>query len=649
MTIYTLQSEARQASPKPSNSGLASSELRMKQSADAVNFVGARAGATGTLNDLQSSPPVPKAWLRSALVQAVIERLKEEQRVHTRLSLDTIVHNHFFDAAKQRYRIVWSKNMISAAGVSRIKKKGGGTELVLHVRDGEEERNDKPRWMRQVLERLYAKEGRARESVEDFLYLILVHEASEIHQRKKAETLTPSIKAEIRAEIETAKAYFSLSPPRRKALMQMCQVLDETYGPRGKIYSRELELFESIGEEELGTISGLLRLIEFIVDMPDYAKEAKVYHDDRTRLQLARSLFVDILHDFASSSKTDKWVRAVEVSGVFDDQPASYEYTENSKTLSAKAEETFKAAARIIRGLQDERPDPEAVPSRDRKKRIIDSFNKKIAELDPIKSRLSVNEVLSIPSELKSAIEDNKLNRHYSYMDRYGIYHSLNLSRLDLRGLDLHSGDDRRSERDHAQEINRHKDERTDLRGAHLVGSDISERANLNAAQLDFSIASFSNLSEVIFTRTKAIGMILYGANANEAQFEHAKMTAADARGMSASFARIQMKETDLNGMKIWQSDVPSWQRAYVDIVQNRAAKKEEDAGGTDRESLKAELDFLDDSFLDELEVIDETDTFQREQTWIELREVDGQLDFLKGRGIVFYSREEVLEYSEAE
>ena len=96
------------------------------------------------------------------------------------------------------------------------------------------------------------------------------------------------------------------------------------------------------------------------------------------------------------------------------------------------------------------------------------------------------------------------------------------------------------------------------------------------------------------------------------------------------------MKETDINGMKIWQSDIPSWQRAYVDIVQLKTAKKNDDAQSADRESLKAELDFLDDSFLDELEVIDETDTFQSEQTWIELREVDGQLEFLKGRGVEF-------------
>jgi hypothetical protein len=234
-------------------------------------------------------------------------------------------------------------------------------------------------------------------------------------------------------------------------------------------------------------------------------------------------------------------------------------------------------------------------------------------------------------------------------MDKFGIYHSLNLSRLDLRGLNLHSGDDKRTENDHAREINRHKDERADLRGAHIVGSDISERANFTAAQMDFVIASFSDLSEVVFTRTKAIGMIFYGANANEGQFERAKMTAADARGMSASFARIQMKETDINGMKIWQTDVPSWQRAYVDIFQLKAAEKDDNADSADRDSLKEELDFLDDSFLDELEVIDETDTFQSEQTWIELKEVDGQLEFLKGRGIVFYSREEVLEYSVSE
>ncbi|MCH2355426.1 MAG: hypothetical protein MK319_01925 [Pseudomonadales bacterium] len=575
-----------------------------------------------------------------------MDRLKANQLVHSRLNLDSIIHKHFFAQSNDRYRIVWSKNMITSAGVSKIQRKGGKAELVLHLRDGEEERNDKQRWMRQILEGLYAKGKRAKESVEDFLYLTLVHEASEIHERKQAETLIPNMKAEIRAEIEEAKAYFSFPTERRKMLKQLYKMLDETYDPSKKIYSRELDLFESIGEENLGTIEGLLALIEFVLGLPDYAKESSLYHDDRTRLQLAKSLYVDILHNFAGSSRADKWVIDVESSGTFTSQAVKYVYTENSKALSEQAQEIFSAAARIIDTLKGANSEPISLPSMNQKKRVIDSFNKKINQLDSIRSQLSLNEVLSIPSNLKDALEDNKLNRHFCYMDKFGIYHSLNLSRLDLRGLNLHSGDDKRTARDKARETDRYKEERTDLRGAHIVGSDISERANFSAAKMDFVVASYSDLSEVIFTRTKAIGMIFYGVNANEAQFERAELTAADARGMSASFARIQMKETDINGMKIWQSDVPSWQRAYVDIVQLKAAKKNDDSVSADRESLKAELEFLDDSFLDELEVLDETDSFQSEQTWIELREVDGQLEFLKGRGIVFYSKEEILEYS---
>ena len=622
--------------------------LTVRQNNSDTNFVGARKGATGTLDDLKVSPPIPKAWVRPSLVKAVMDRLKANQVVHSLLNLDTIIFNHFLDPSNDRCRIVWSKNMITSAGVSKIQRKGAEAELVLHLRDGEEERNDNQRWMRQILEGLYAKGGRAKESVEDFLYLTLVHEASEIHQRKQAETLIPDIKAEIRAEIEEAKAYFSFPAERRKLLKQLYKMLDETYDPRKKIYSRELDLFESIGEENLGTIEGLLALIEFVLGMPDYAKESNLYHDERTRLQLARSLFVDVLHDFASSSRADKWVRDVESSGTFTSQPVKYNYTENSEALSKQAEEILSAAARIIETLKGESSEPSSLPSKNQIKRVINSFNRKINQLDSIKSQLSLNEVLSIPSQLKDALEDNDLNRHFSYMDEFGIYHSLNLSRLDLRSLNLHSGDDKRTTGDKAREINLHKDERTDLRGARIVGSDISERANFNAAQMDFVNASYSNLSEVIFTRTKAIGMIFYGANANEGQFERAKMTAVDARGMSASFARIQMKETDINGMKIWQSDVPSWQRAYVDISQ-QAAKKNDDSESVDRDSLKAELDFMDDSFLDALEAIDEIDTFQSEQNWIELREVDGQLEFLKDRGIVFYSREEILEYSVSE
>jgi hypothetical protein len=79
--------------------------------------------------------------------------------------------------------------MITSAGVSRIQRKGAEAELVLHLRDGEEERGDHQRWMRQILEGPYSRGDRAQESVADFLYLTLAHEASEIHQRKHAETL----------------------------------------------------------------------------------------------------------------------------------------------------------------------------------------------------------------------------------------------------------------------------------------------------------------------------------------------------------------------------------------------------------------------------------------------------------------------------
>ncbi len=612
----------------------------------ATNFVGARAGATGTLDDLKSNPPAPKAWLNSALVKTVMGRLKENQHLHSRLDQESIIHDHFFDPSKDRHRVVWSKNMITCAGVSKIQRKGAGEEFVLHLRDGEDERKNNQRTMRQILEGLYAKGGRGQESVEDFLYLILVHEASEIHQRKQVETLAPSIKAEIRAEIEQAKAYFVLPLQRRKNLAQLFRILDETNDPRKKIYSCELDRFESIGEENFGTIEGLLALIEFVLGSPDYAREAKQYHDERTKLQLAKSLYVDILHDFGGSSSADNWVRDVEAADVFSNRVVSFNYTKNSKSLSDQAEEVFLSAARTLETLRRENPEPESLPSKSQIKNVVESFNNKIEKLNSIKKQLGPDEVLSVPAQLKNALEDNSLNRYFSYMDRFGIYHSLNLSRLDLRGLDLHSGYDERSERDKDREINLHKDGRTNLRGAHLVGSDISEQANFGAAHMDFAIAAYSNLGEIIFTRTKAIGMIFYGANANEAQFEHARMTAVDARGMSANFARIQMKETDINGMKIWQSDVPSWQRAYVDITRSKAPANHDDTKIANRESLKAELDFLEDSFLDELEEIEQTGASQGEEKWIELREVDGQLELLKGRGVVFYSKEKKLEYS---
>jgi len=284
-----------------------------------LHFIGSRTGATGTLDDLKTSPPVPKAWLNPSLVNAVIDRLKAHQQLHSRLDQHAIIHENLFDPTRNRYRIVWSKNMITSAGVSEVHRKGAEPELVLHLRDGEEERRDGQRYMRQILEGIYAKGGRGQESVEDFLHLILVHEASEIHQRKKAETLAPSIKAEIRAIIEEAKAYFAFPMDKRRNLDQLYKILDKTNDPRRKIYSRSLDVFESIGEENLATIEGLLALIEFVLITLDYAADAKRYHDERTRLQLAKSLYVDILHDFAGSSKADDWVKDVEASGIFSD------------------------------------------------------------------------------------------------------------------------------------------------------------------------------------------------------------------------------------------------------------------------------------------------------------------------------------------
>lgn len=94
---------------------------------------------------------------------------------------------------------------------------------------------------------------------------------------------------------------------------------------------------------------------------------------------------------------------------------------------------------------------------------------------------------------------------------------------------------------------------------------------------------------------------------------------------------------------------MPSWQRAYVDITRLKESSKHDDSQIADRKSLKAELDFMEDSFLDELDAIEETGAAQGEEKWIELREVDGQLELLKDRGVVSYSKEKKLEYSSSE
>lgn len=116
-----------------------------------LNFVGARKGASGTIDDLNNNPPLPKTWLNPVLVQTVMDRLKTNQSVHSRLNLHAIIVSNFFDAAKNRYRVIRFKNMITAAGVSRLQRKDGKSEIFLHFRDGEDEPHDNNRWMRQIL------------------------------------------------------------------------------------------------------------------------------------------------------------------------------------------------------------------------------------------------------------------------------------------------------------------------------------------------------------------------------------------------------------------------------------------------------------------------------------------------------------------
>ena len=82
-----------------------------------INFVGARKGATGTLEDLKDSPPIPKALVKPGIVLPVIDRLKSGQLHHTRLDLHSIIINHFYDAGKDRSGQVWSKYMICSIGV----------------------------------------------------------------------------------------------------------------------------------------------------------------------------------------------------------------------------------------------------------------------------------------------------------------------------------------------------------------------------------------------------------------------------------------------------------------------------------------------------------------------------------------------------
>ena len=82
-----------------------------------INFVGARKGAIGTLEDLKDSAPILKALVNPGIVLPVINWLKTGQLHHARLDLHSIIINHFYDAGKDRSGLVWSKYMISSDGV----------------------------------------------------------------------------------------------------------------------------------------------------------------------------------------------------------------------------------------------------------------------------------------------------------------------------------------------------------------------------------------------------------------------------------------------------------------------------------------------------------------------------------------------------
>ncbi len=184
-------------------------------------------------------------------------------------------------------QIYWANNLPSAAGIVEIE---GITGLMFDP------------GMKSILKaELLSKDKLRVMAVVNLFYLLLVHEAMEVSDRKENDTLRPNFLSEIKAVIAEAYAFSRLSLDENQALGRLYEKLDAGKGHRG--FGLLWDLLNKFKGAAIECKAGLMALMDLLMIDPDYAGAEK--SPDKIRAELKASHDVDEPRKVSTGTEPD--------------------------------------------------------------------------------------------------------------------------------------------------------------------------------------------------------------------------------------------------------------------------------------------------------------------------------------------------------
>ncbi|KJJ86018.1 repeat-containing protein [Candidatus Omnitrophus magneticus] len=230
--MYLSQDEKVLICVNPSR-GIAHIKLQYKSSSVSTILGARKEKSTSTLSANNLSE-IPESYLKGAL-----NSLKQ-------------THPAQYEVLKDRVKkyCFTQEEMYSVGGVTVLAN--GETALVIE---------------QDFKNKLDALDAKTREA---FLYLLLVHEATELLARDKNETIKPDITSEIIAFTEEIKAYWLLEKSTRESLIKATEEMDRGEPDIDDRFSPVLKFMEELGLKNLIIDKSLIQIELFLKNYPVY-------------------------------------------------------------------------------------------------------------------------------------------------------------------------------------------------------------------------------------------------------------------------------------------------------------------------------------------------------------------------------------------
>lgn len=229
---------------------------RIKTPQKPADFVSSRAGFKKTA---PTEPPEPIEEIEYPVKEAVDDGLAQLQQTHPKL------HAMFVDKIRSgdKLNIFWAKNMPSAAGLIAMPGPNGKPPLIGFLLDSD---------LRSILERESSIKGpERRKAVSTFLYLLVVHEAAELHVRAENEPLEPTVQSKIKATLAEFLALEGMAkePGVVQGLTDLLVYLDEPNGGEPR-FTLIRELWGKVVDGSIRFYEGIFSLIRLLQADPRF-------------------------------------------------------------------------------------------------------------------------------------------------------------------------------------------------------------------------------------------------------------------------------------------------------------------------------------------------------------------------------------------